>query len=203
LYNDGDIKQLGNLYAALSKWLFSLTFTGYIFLFIFGENILGLFGAEFQNAWQMLVLLGLGQTVAAVTGPVGSLLMMTDGERMEMANVWIAVAVNVVINYVLILRYGAVGVAAGTAIAIGLLNILRSIQVYRVLEIHPFSVGYLKHTVAIGTTVPVMILGSRVPFPNKTVMFLVTGIIALITFGISIRLLGIDESDRYLLNSVS
>lgn len=202
LYDNNRIKQLQETYSVLSKWIFSLTLLGYVFIVVFGDWMLGIFGAEFTTAWTMLVVLGFGQVVAASVGPVGFLLLMAGNERIEIINTWIAAVANVVLNMVLIVQYGILGAAFATSISIVLVNALRVGQVYHQYSIHPFSRGHLVHGASIAATIPLFLAGSRLQLVQESLQVVLTGALALSIHVAILWFVGLNERDRILLESI-
>lgn len=83
-----------------------------------GPYLLGLFGGEFISAQPAVLLLAIGCLFSAFLGPVALLMSMT-GHQMETAKIWtLAAVLNVVLNYLLIPRYGIEGAAAATALTL-------------------------------------------------------------------------------------
>jgi len=80
------------------------------------------FGAEFNAAYAPLLILLAGQTVNAMAGSVGFLLNMTGHERDTAKGMGIAVVSNLILNLVLVPRWGVEGAAAATAVSMALWN---------------------------------------------------------------------------------
>lgn len=104
-------------------------------LLIFGRWITGLYGPGFEVGLPALYILLVGQAINAATGPVGLLVSMT-GHQVIMAKVQGAVVVlNVLLNLLLIPRYGLVGAAVATSTSVVLRNVWFAIFVWRELKI--------------------------------------------------------------------
>ena len=202
LYDNNEMEKLNRMYSVVSKWLFSVTVLGFIFVVVFGETILGLFGAEFQAGWYLLIVLAAGQTVTAITGPAGFLLIMTGNEQIEMFNTLSTTILNVILNAILISIFGPIGAAIGTGVAISLLNVLRMIQVQLTLDMLPFSNEYARHVFGIVIVAPLPILIHEFVFQGSILVMLLIGIVTLGVFFTVMIGTGLDESDRLLLESV-
>ena len=79
------------------------------------EPLLRAFGEGFTPAAGVLVVLCVAQVANAVGGPVGLLLNMTGHERDSTWVLGVTAALNLAVNIVLVLRYGMIGAAWGTA----------------------------------------------------------------------------------------
>lgn len=84
----------------------------------FPAAILGLFGAEFEAAASALRILALGQLFNVLTGPIGTVLLMTGRERWLLRNAGGALIVLTVLGFLLIPTYGLVGAAWTTSLTI-------------------------------------------------------------------------------------
>lgn len=93
--------------------LFSLV----VFL-MFGTQLLSLWGNEFQQAYPVLILLAIGQFFNISTGCSGIILIMCNEERLHGLISLFFVTTNLILNYLLISRFGAIGAAATTAFTI-------------------------------------------------------------------------------------
>jgi O-antigen/teichoic acid export membrane protein len=101
----------------------------------FPRFFLGLFGAPYQSADMILVLLIAGQCVNAFSGTVGVLMTMTNLQREHARIVTVSAAVTLALGYVLIKTIGAEGAALATAITMSLANVWMVIVVKKELGI--------------------------------------------------------------------
>ena len=101
--------------------------------------LLSAFGPEFTAAGAVLVVLCLVHVVNAVGGPVGSLLNMTGHERESAWVLGLTAALNLVVNVVLVRRYGMIGAAWGTAFCTALWNAALGWFVWRRLGLVPLG----------------------------------------------------------------
>ncbi|ODR80576.1 polysaccharide biosynthesis protein [Haladaptatus sp. W1] len=201
LYERNQWEQLQTLFEAITKWITYITILGCLFVSIYAKEILGLFGAATPDAQLALIILCLGQTAAASTGPSGYLLIMTNHERLQLVNTTVVGFLNFVLNYFLINQFGIVGAAMATAISFGVLNLLRIAEIYHFLGVQPYSRRYWKGVVALACSTPILILGSRLPVLEVGRIF-TGGIIALPVFVAVIWLLGIEDGDRSIFEKI-
>lgn len=95
-----------------------------VFVLIFAEFLMGLFGQEYIQGADLLRIFVIGQYVNVVTGSVGYLLNMTGNEK-DMRNlVFFSGPLALLLGFTLTPLYGATGAALSTAIAIGSQNLL-------------------------------------------------------------------------------
>lgn len=108
----------------------------FIFIILFGEKILRIFGEEYTVAAGLLSILVCGQLVNALTGPCGKLLMMSGYEK-DFRNVSIAVAAaGVLLGLILTSLFGLYGAAIATSVTIASQNITLAYLVKHRLNIN-------------------------------------------------------------------
>lgn len=201
LYNAGRRERLNRVYTAVTRWVTYLTILGLAFLIVYADDILSVFGTTARSAQVALIVLALGQTLSAITGPTGFLLIMSNHERLQLVNSVVAALLNLVLNVVLIQVYGIIGAAAATGISLALLNVLRLAEVQYLLGIQPYSWKYWRGMVAIGCSIPVMVLGRVLPLAGPIRVVLV-GTSAFAVFVALIWMLGFDDVDRTLVEAI-
>jgi O-antigen/teichoic acid export membrane protein len=96
-----------------------------IALVALGRPLLRLYGAEFADAYLVLLVLGVCQTVQALFGiRAGFLLTMTGNQHLAAYIIGSTAAVNVLLTIILTPRYGMIGAAIATTIAFCVRSIL-------------------------------------------------------------------------------
>jgi len=131
LFAENKLRQLEHTVARSTRMITLASLPIALGLIFFGELLLGLIGPEFVAARTALVILSVGQLINAATRTVGTLLNMTGHERDTALAVGISAALNVVLNLILIPRFGLEGAAAATALGTLSWNVLLSVFVYR------------------------------------------------------------------------
>jgi len=128
-----------------ARGIFAFTTLVSLGLAIFGEPLLRLFGAEFASAYQPLLILLIGQTVNAATGPVGYLMTMTGHQQPAAWRVGMSTALTLTLDLILIPRLGLEGAAMANALGMTLLNLSLLAYVIRRLSINPTIFGSTLH----------------------------------------------------------
>ena len=113
----------------------------FIFLFL-GKDLLAIFGEAYvtNEAKLALIILALSFLIDAISGPIGSILTMTKYAKLALYNNLASLLINITLNFILISRFGIVGVAIATGISIIANNLISIIQVKLLLGI--FSYDY-------------------------------------------------------------
>jgi O-antigen/teichoic acid export membrane protein len=141
LYAGGEHAALARLAQQSSLWMLLAVTPGILFLLVYPELFLHLFGSNFERGAWPLRILTLGQLVNVGTGSVGYLLIMTGNQTMLRNNTTIWAIANLVGNLILVPAYGAIGAATSTGVCLALMNIASWWMVRKRLNIN--TLGYL------------------------------------------------------------
>lgn len=125
LYVRGDTSRLENVLRATASLAFlPALFVIVAFLFV-GRNVLSfVYGHEYAGAYDVLLILSAGQLVSVACGSAGYALMMTNKQQ---AMMWITVscgALSVMLSFLLVSNYGALGVATASALGLSVQGVL-------------------------------------------------------------------------------
>ena len=123
LYKQNKTDELQKLALQAVRLMTALALPVFIILCLFSEKILALFGNDYRDATQLLIIMSLGQLINVVTGPVGFLLNMSGHEK-DMRNVvfWSA-TFAVLISFTLTFYFGLIGAAVATAASVSAQNL--------------------------------------------------------------------------------
>lgn len=119
----GDIEHIGGMWRQAVFVMMAMSLPVIALLMAWPGPILGVFGDEFRAADGALRILLLGQLVNVVTGPVGSILIMTGRERWSFAYSAAATLIATTLALVLVPRFGLVGAAWTSALTICFRNL--------------------------------------------------------------------------------
>jgi len=135
----GDWPSIRHLYRRTGMWsLWSGAVVASVFL-VFGRELLALFGPGFVAGFPVLVLLTLGRTASASAGMCGRMLTITGRARLNLANMLMLIVVNGALDLVWIPSYGAMGAATATCISVTLVNLVQTVEVWKIYRVHPFT----------------------------------------------------------------
>ena len=127
------------VYQTATGWLVLAAWPVYLGTAVFASVYLGLFGPAYRTATGVVVVLGLAMVVGTGCGMVDTVLAMAGRTSWNLANVVLALAVNLGVDLALIPRLGALGAALGFAAATLANNLVPLAQVATVLKLHPFG----------------------------------------------------------------
>lgn len=144
LHSQGEHKKLAAMFQVVTKWAITFSLPIFGIATLFASSLLGIFGPRFITAWPLVVAFALGTMINVSTGSVGYLLLMTGHTKISFINSLTAVIVNVGVGVVLTPRYGAMGVAVATGLAVAVVNVMRLLQVRILVKMQPYRWDVLK-----------------------------------------------------------
>ncbi|MDJ0742880.1 MAG: flippase [Xenococcaceae cyanobacterium MO_167.B27] len=143
LYAEGKTEKIQKILIKSSRAVFLVSLPIIIGLVVFGHWYLSLFGSEFTQGDNALIILCVGQLANVTTGSVGLLLNMTGNERYSLISRGGSSILNLVLDALLIPQWGVEGAAIATAGSAILLNVENTIWVRKKLGIHCTAFGKL------------------------------------------------------------
>lgn len=173
-WSSNQIDELRHTYQRLAEVSLLLTGTAVAAVLVNVRWLLGLFGPELVNADAIRVtqLLSLGLLLTVLPGSQAQLYRMSGRTHLATLNAFSVAALNVTLNLVLIQRYGVVGAAAATAVALAAGNLSGFIylKLFFGFRIHPFGERYwLSLGAAVGLVAVSLLAADRVWLGNLAV----------------------------------
>ena len=205
LFGKKDHKNLEKLFKVLTKWIFYFSLFVFCYITIFKSEILRIYGDSFATGTNALVILAFGQLINALTGSTGAMLLMSGKQKWEVLNSSSILVLNVVLNLVLIPKYGIDGAAIAHTVSISTINILKILETYKEFKMHPYSVNYLKGilTITLGSAIVYFIYQFLLSYDLNYIILLAIGGILLSLFTIlGLFLLKFDEEDKIILRKI-
>jgi O-antigen/teichoic acid export membrane protein len=201
-YNEADKKdELRSVYDVVSRWTFSLSLILLLGALIYSDQLLALFGEEYKQGGQILMIIAIAQFIGSWAGTSGQVLLMHGHQRLQTAQLWVFGGVNLILNILLIPRFGAIGAVTAMFIGYVSLNIAQVAEVWYLEGLLPVSKPFLKPAAA-GT-----VAGGAMVFAQNllsgTVLLFVGGGTGVLVFLVTLILLGIEEIDKELIRSVT
>jgi len=198
LHHRGKTDALRHAYGVTTGWIMRLSLPAFVALVTVPRDLLGVFGSGFRVAAAVTMILAAGKLIDAATGPCAMMLNMAGRPSLNMADNLAVLISNVVLNLLLIPRYGIVGSAVAWALSLGLVNLARVAQVWKGLRMLPFGLGEFKALLAAGITYPVALFAGRAFVPPLRLPLTLAVIV--VTYLALSLLLGISQEDRLILD---
>jgi O-antigen/teichoic acid export membrane protein len=143
LHSKKDLKGLRKIVKQSTKLIFWTSLPIAATILLFPSFILGVVGKEFQAGVFTLCILAVGQFVNAISGGVGPLLNMT-GRQKAFRNIIISASLlNVLLNVLLIPKYGGIGAAFASMASVVAWNIACVIYIKSYLDVVTIHVPFL------------------------------------------------------------
>ena len=144
LHSQNKLNDLAHYFKLSGRYIFLLSFPLMFFIFLFSKPIMSLFGNDFIQGSVLLSLIVIGQFINVSMGSVGLMLQMTGLEK-PMRNISIFTSiVSFLLYFVLISKWGLVGLGVVYIFNILLQNIACTYVLNKYLNIHLFHTEYIK-----------------------------------------------------------
>jgi len=200
LYHNDRMEELENVYKIVTRWVFTISLFPSIVLILYADSVLFVFGEEFTRGSMVLTLFTVAQLTFCAVGPSGYLLMMTDHQYLAMFNQLSSGAINVILNYVLILQYGLIGAAMATATVLAAINVARIFQVLHFEGIHPYNRKFLKPIIS-GIVAAITLFAISTVL-DRYVLLVVGGIAGALAYVSVLYIIGIEQEEREMFNQL-
>ena len=152
---DGERDEVHELYQLTTKWGYVLTFPAFLAFVAFpGDAVAMFFGAEYAPGGTALAILSVGFFTSAALGRNRGTLSALGHTKLILLADTVTIALNFVLNVVLISRFGFVGAAVASSSAYVLRNVALSTALWRISGITPLS----RPTVVTYVALPVVLL---------------------------------------------
>jgi O-antigen/teichoic acid export membrane protein len=204
LYHRREKEKLSSVLKTVTRWGLTLALLMVLVLTVSSREIMMIFGSNFVLGISSLLIICLGQLIHVGAGASAQVLIMSGKEKIESLNDIIVLLLNVVLNLILIPKFGIFGAAISTALCLVVLNILRVIEVYLFFKIHPFNIKILKSVFSAFLTLIVV-------FPLKNIFFsefhylinlFLTSSVILILFSSFLIIFKFEEEDKFIFKKV-
>jgi O-antigen/teichoic acid export membrane protein len=137
----GERADANKLYQMTTTWLILLTWPFYLTWAVLAHRLMGLFGAGYSSAYVVGIVLAMAMLVGTACGMVSMVLDMSGNTGVTLAQTALALTVDVVLDLLLVPKYGPLGAAVGWATAICLNNLLPLATLYRRYRLFPIGRG--------------------------------------------------------------
>ena len=203
LYARGNEIGMHSLYKVITRWAFTLALPFFLIIMILAPDIMAVFGSEFKAGAPVLQLIAIGQIINVATGPCGWMLNMTDHQHLNVLNNFLALLVAVALSLMLIPTYGAVGAALAVGSSTVLINLLRLLQVYRVLHFHPYNISFIKPIFAgLLAMLAVLWIDYVVSYNSGWLHLIISTMVLLVTYWIFFFVLKPEPEDKTALQNI-
>jgi O-antigen/teichoic acid export membrane protein len=139
LYHQDKLSELISIYTKSTRILFLVGACMLLLIYFFDTYLLQIFGDEYVYANTTLLIVSLGQFFIIAVGSVGFMLSMIGKVNLQLYRVTLAAIINVILNYLLIAKYGINGAAIASMCALFISSITGYIFLKSVLNVKVFK----------------------------------------------------------------
>jgi O-antigen/teichoic acid export membrane protein len=201
LYDEGRVDLLNTVYTSVTRLIVTCVVPIIAVLLVFGPELLRLFGATYERGYLPLVVYLGGVFVGSAVGATGWLLMMTDHQYARMALDWLLAALNVGLTYAFVVRFGLIGAAMGTSIAISVQNGIQVLLLRRFEGLWPFDYTFLTPVAAGGAAAATM-AGARASATGPAAVGSGVSLGLVVYVGV-LSVVGVDPRDRLVVRELT
>lgn len=196
LHHREELGQLSDFSKVIALWTVEF-FTPIALVFLLApQEIMAVFGGGFRSGAPVLLILLAGQFANYITGPVGLIVSMAGWSRLQLANMFTSLAVQVGLAFLLIPGYGIIGAAIANSSGVITLNLLQLIEVRMRLGFQPLSILLTKPLLgALAGMGVAIIVGRNVKLASAWQAFVVCFSMLLVYVG-TLLLLGFDRQTK-------
>ena len=202
LYTKGDHDQMASLFKTVTKWAIVMAMPVFLIVFDLSVQVMAVFGRDFEAGFRVTQMMAVSKLVLIATGPSATILTMSGHPNYNLFNTIASLTVSIALDFLLIPTYGAMGAAVGITATFLIHNLLSVIQVYWLLGIHPYNRSSLKPFIAGGLA---LLAGNSIKgfLPASYLwQFISVSLVMLVCYVLIMLALGIDDEDRFIINTV-
>lgn len=202
-YSEDDSSKFHVQHKTVTRWGVTLTLPFAVIMLLGAGDIMPLLNPEYNASIPIFMVLVSSQLIYVLAGPVALALTMTRYMNLNFINLVVTLAVSIVLDLILIPRFGAIGAAVASFLSILCINALRIIQTRRLIQLNPFDWDYFKPIVSAGiTSILAVILFNSLTGLGHAVHLLILCAFVLISYGLLLFLLKINETDARILTEI-
>ena len=201
LHAKNNLAQLEYVLQLASRWSTAVSIPAIIVIVMFNNDILNFFGEEFSTGSTVLIVLAVGQLINAATGPVGITLNMAGYSRLGLVNNVMALILNVVVDWWLILKWGILGAAIGSTMVMIILNLAVMLEVSILLKIRSYGHNLWRPVLAGAITFVFIWLVNSLPLTLNSFMHVLSGSILIVVIYCLLLIILSTRDDRELFSA--
>jgi O-antigen/teichoic acid export membrane protein len=203
LHARGERERLDRLYKAITRWTVAGTIPVLLLMVLAPGSILRLFGGEnFTSGTDALRILVIGQAINVSVGAAGFVLIMAGRTGWDLTVYAVSAALDLVLSFVLVPKFGIEGAAAAQAITIACSNWLRLVLVKRFVGIFPWDASYVRLVIpAAGCALAMLAAKVVIGDERWLIQLIVMGVAGAIAYLPAVLLLALVPSERVALTN--
>lgn len=191
-----DRNALVTMQQAATKWIFAMTAPVYLLLIIYADAILLiLLGKDTVIGSIPLAIAAGGYFVNAICGVLNIILNAAGRTQLTLLNTSAYIVVNIVLDILLIPRWGLSGAAVAGAFSMLTLNVLAAIENYRLFRIRPLNKQILYITLLSGIIAgAIVMLKHLLPMHHQLVQIAVGSLLLIVLYSFGLKRIQIFDA---------
>lgn len=203
-YAQNNIIGMHHIYKLVTRWILTLVTPIFILIFLFSTKIMLLFGADFIQSSEALIILAIGTSIFAIFGVSSTALVVSGYQKLNLINALSATIINICLNIILIPKYGIMGAAWATLSSMMFIAFARLIETWIFLKINPFNVKVAKPIMAGIITYGILYYVKPHLMEYHTIITLILSItLIFVVYGVLLLLFKFDEDDKDFMRSLN
>ncbi len=191
--------RLQDSYQTVARLSVTMSLPIFCGLILFAEDILRMFGPEFVVGVPALIVLAIGQIFNNATGSANTVLLMAGHSRLVMTNTILMGLVLLIATTISIPLWGIMGAALAASGTFVVTNLVRVIQVWKLLHVQPYTWELLKPVAA---SICAILVVSAVSASGVAVPFSILWMLLTVLYLAGLLVLKINLQDRLAIQSL-
>ncbi|MDD3647948.1 MAG: flippase [Candidatus Dojkabacteria bacterium] len=139
LISQGNLSGARNCFNDVIRILSVITIPMSTFIVVFSQEILHIFGKEFEIPFSLMLIFSIGSILNVISGPVKLTLNAFDKQGLVSINSAIALLTSIFLNIILTPKYGIIGAAISNTAAVIVHNYTSLFQLNLLRKFNPFN----------------------------------------------------------------
>ena len=188
---------MSRLYKLVSRWLITFSIPISLVFILYPTKVMLLFGPNYMESACVLVLLTIATFIQTTLGAAGPVLSMSGYTRLVFWNSLGAFILNIILNIILIPKFGMIGAAWATLISVVAIGLARIIEVHYFLKLSFYSSNLYKPLLAgLITLFCILSIRSFVMVYHTVVTLSIVTISSILIYGFILWLLKLEPEDK-------
>ena len=133
-------EEFEKMYYTTTKWVFFITALSLAWLILYGKQLITIFFTEsYTTAYSSLIILSIGYLINSCTYTSRDILLLFNKTKTIFIATTLACTINIILNFMLVPKYGMEGAAFATALSLTILSAILFIQAKRETKINPIK----------------------------------------------------------------
>jgi O-antigen/teichoic acid export membrane protein len=198
------LDELSKIYRSLIFWIVSLTLPIFLMIMFAADEVMLLFGKEFEAGGIALMILAAGQLINAGTGPIGRFMDMAGKQDTNVLVMSMGLLANATFNFLFIPRLGGVGASIANSLSNTLIFAILAVLASRSLQRSLYPLALLRPAMiaVIAWTAGYLYLTAPIQSLSANVNNLAAAGVSVVVFGIGFLAFGLREEDREFIFTV-